>query len=382
MVHRIVVFAALGLSLSACWFGPEPEVPPCASCTRQVNEYEQHREAYQTLASQLLSKRSLYLSKQYSYPRAVGNAFFCFTFPGWDPVLHRVDGQSGARVDYQFSIGSGADGANFRASQTLVVTGRRMGDVVRYIAWDATKPATEVARLDVPSPRDEQRWWAYAVFENSVYLVTQEPGSAAHWLNRWQPGQAMEKLFTLESATGTQLGEFLDFDVEGDALMFIEGGRLWNLSLASRRASWMHNSTEISGSVDFRSDFILWEAADGLHSLNLITGLRENLSQVITSSTWRLNSDFVNLQRYDGDFTRWNEWIIYKASSGVFAFSLITHETRPVLLPLLDADIRVVYRYPVALSGGQLIVMGLESSSGSVGAEGPLYRVDLNDVLH
>lgn len=378
MVHRIAFIAALGLS--GCLLGPEPEVP-CAGCTPQVNEHETNRDEYQTLASQLLSKRSLYLSKAYSYPRAVGNAFFCFTFPGWDPVLHRVDGQSGARVDYQFSIGEGADGANFRASDTLVVTGRRVGDVVRYVAWDASKPNTQIARLDVPSPGDGQRWWAYAVFGSSVYLVTQEPGSSAHWLNRWQPGQALEKLFALESATGTQLGEFLDFDVEGDAVLFIEGGRLWKLSLSSRRAAWLRNSTEISGSVDFRGDFILWEAADGLHSLDLMSGLREDLSRVINSSSWQLNSDFVNLHRYEGDFTRWNNWVIYKASSGVFAFNLKTRETRPVLLPLLDADIRVVYRYPVALSGGQLIVTGLESSSGSVGADGPLYRVDLNDVL-
>lgn len=380
MVQRIAV-VALGLSLSACWPGPPTEVP-CPGCTPQVNEHEQHREEYQALASQLLARRSLFLSKQYSYPRAIGNAFFCFTFPGWDAVLHRVDGQSGARVDYQFSIGSGADGANFRASDTLVVTGLRTGDVVRYTAWDASKPATEVARLDVEAPRDEQRWWAYAVFASTVYLVTQEPGSAAHWLNRWQPGQQLEKLFTLESVTGTQLGEFLDFDVEGDALMFIEGGRLWKLSLADRAAAWLHNSTEISGSVDFRSDFILWEAADGLHSLNLITGLRENLSQAINANGWKLNDDFSNLQRYEGDFTRWNDWVVYKASSGIFAFNLRTHETRPVLLPLLDADVRVVYRYPVALRGGRLIVMGLESRTGSVGADGPLYRVELGEVLN
>ena len=340
MVQRFTVFlVALGLGLSACWLGPAEEMP-CAWCTTQPNETEQNREAYQALASQLLARRSLYLSKQYSYPRAVGNAFFCFTFPGWDAVLHRVDGQTGARVDYHFSIGSGSEGANFRASDSLIVTARQMGDVVRYTAWDASKTATEVAHLDVEAPRDERRWWAYAVFESDVYVVTQEPNSAGHWINRWRPGQAIEKLFTLESATGTQLGEFLDFDVEGVALVFIEGGRLWRLNLGTRVAQWLQNSTEISGSVDFRSDLVLWEAADGLYSLNLATGVRENVSELINANSWRLNSSFSNLQRYEGDFTRWNDWVIYKAASGIFGFHLRKHEARPIL-PAAHQDVRV-----------------------------------------
>jgi hypothetical protein len=54
----------------------------------------------------------------------------------------------------------------------------------------------------------------------------------------------------------------------------------------------------------------------------------------------------------------------------------------PVLLPPRDAATRVVYRYPVTLSDGTLLVVGLMSSDGAVGADGPTFKVALPALLH
>ena len=48
---------------------------------------------------------------------------------------------------------------------------------------------------------------------------------------------------------------------------------------------------------------------------------------------------------------------------------------------LVGGEVRIDYRYPVALDSGKLYVTGLESTSGAVGAEGPIYQVDLTSVL-
>ncbi len=56
----------------------------------------------------------------------------------------------------------------------------------------------------------------------------------------------------------------------------------------------------------------------------------------------------------------------------------------PVLLePAMGrvSTVRVTYGAPLVLGNGTLLVTGLESASGAVGVEGPVYRVDLADVL-
>ena len=84
-----------------------------------------------------------------------------------------------------------------------------------------------VAATSFPAPGSGVRWYAYAVDGADVYIVnTDTPGSTA--LLKWTPstGGMPTQITTLESA-GATVGEFLDFDVSGNTMIFIESGRIW-----------------------------------------------------------------------------------------------------------------------------------------------------------
>lgn len=336
---------------------------------------------YDELAARLDTNRKEFVSHRYSYQHAIGQQLFFLDFPGFDPRLHRFDAVTETRLDYAFSIGSG-DQFNYRASDTLVVTAQRDGDKVTYSAYDASRSSSLIAAVDLPAPGDEQRWWAYAVTGGSVYVVTMEPDGGGTWLNRWTPGGAVEKLFTLEQATGQPtLGLFLDFDVDGDLMLFIEGGRLWRMPISTGRATWTRNATEISGSVGFEEDRVIWEAPGGLYSYVVETHSLTKISEDIQRSTYQLNATYSRVHLYVNDFWRWGDWLVYGGSGGIFAYNLKTGTVAPVLLEPHDGPLRIVYRYPVVLTDGTMFVTGLESTSGSVGADGPIWRVDLREVL-
>ena len=68
----------------------------------------------------------------------------------------------------------------------------------------------------------------------------------------------------------------------------------------------------------------------------------------------------------------------------------MSDDITPVLLePRPDAPgqdpssqpLRIEYRYPQVTTDGTLYVTGLTSASGSVGADGPIYSVDLKPLL-
>jgi hypothetical protein len=98
-------------------------------------------------------------------------------------------------------------------------------------------------------------------------------------------------------------------------------------------------------------------------------------------SDYRLNESYDTAHRWSYDIARYGRWIVYIGGTGVFAYHLDEQRVVPVLLQPLDEDMRISYRYPVVLEDGTLYVTGLTSYSGSVGADGPVYRVDLNPSL-
>jgi hypothetical protein len=82
-----------------------------------------------------------------------------------------------------------------------------------------------------------------------------------------------------------------------------------------------------------------------------------------------------------GNFTRWRSWVVYTAAAGIYGYNLDTGAVAPVLLSPIAGDLRVEYRYPVAIDEGSCFVVGLESTNGAVGADGPVWQVGLPTVL-
>jgi hypothetical protein len=358
--------------MSGCFWYDEP--PPVDNDIPIDESAERDRRAYVELQRALDESRHEALGEQADELRAAGDVLFWLEFAGFDPTLHSHGAD--ATVDYGFGIGSGND-YNFRASEKAVATAEPNGEVVTYRLHARSAPNTLLGEQSWPSPTDEQKWWAYAVDGETLYVVTTGDHTELH---RYAPGGAPEVVADLDAA-GCEIGIFWDFGVDGDDMMFVESGRLWRFDIGSGQCTFMGNETEIAGTVDFRSDGALYEAYDGPFFYDAAAGRTVDLAAEIASSNFRLNPSFDSAHRWSYDVARWGRWFVYVGGSGVFAYHLDDGRVVPVLLEPIDEEVRISYRYPVVLESGMLYVTGLTSYSGSTGADGPVYRVDLNAVL-
>jgi hypothetical protein len=340
------------------------------------------------LARRLEANRTQVLDASASDLEGRGTRLYWMTHGGISPTLHSRDtgASSNASVDYQFGIGSGDD-ANVRVSSDMVVTAGRESSGIVYRAYDATMPNLAFGSATFPVPPDGQKWWAYAVHGLNAYVVA-PPADAQTGHTVWRfaaPGQPAS-LFTLEEV-GISPGVVLDVGVEGNTMVLVEGGRLWSIDLTSKRATALRNKMELAGAVSIEGDGIVWEEADGLRFFSRVTGETRDLSAEIASASYRLNETFASSHRFSAattqrNFTRSGDWIVYTASLGIFAYNLATRAIAPILLEIAQpGEARVSYRYPLALSDGRLFVVGLTSASGVVGADGPVYEVDLNAAV-
>ena len=107
-------------------------------------------------------------------------------------------------------------------------------DPVTFDAYDSSAANQLVDSTQLPAP-EGAKYDAYAVDGQIVYFVDQSTQGATT-LMRWTPGQdqAPTAVTTLES-DGVDVGEFEDFDVSGNTMVFVESGRIWSFDSTSRR---------------------------------------------------------------------------------------------------------------------------------------------------
>lgn len=368
MIRRTLLVATI--SLAACGgFGIKD--PGTTDPGDPLAQQKKDEEQYKSVTAQLETKRTQALSKKATEIASMKSQLFWLEFPTFDPTLHRLDDATGVKYNYGFSIGTGND-YNYRASDKLIVTALKNGDKNIFKTYRLDQQAAEIDEITVDGPKDEQKWWAYAADGADVYLVKTNP--AELW--KWTPGStgSLHKILDF-AAVGVQMGEFWDFAVDSGQMVFIESGRIWKLDLGAGKATWLQNKTEVQGTIWFDKDGILFTTATGPFYYKLATGEPLDVGAAINASTYKLNDTYKTAHLYYQDAALKGSTVYYIGNSGVFAFDLGTKAIRPVLLtPHLD-DLRVVYRYPTPLENGALYVVGLESTSGSVGADGPTWRV-------
>lgn len=365
----IVLVVVFGLSAASCFFGD-------GSGGSQTNQTEQDITEYITECQDLDENRSELLGEEATEVSSTGDIFFWLQFNGYDPTLHSMDGISSTRIDYGFSIGSGDD-YNYRASTAAVATAEPSGDQIVYRLYDASQSNQLLGEVGFESPQDEQKWWAYDVDGDSLYVVTtgEETG-----LFEYVPGGTATFVTSLESA-GCQVAEFWDFAVDGNTMVFVESGRIWRLDLGANEARWLGNQTEISGPVFFDDDWVMFVSAEGPFFFDSLTEELTDLGAAIEQNPYRINETFASAHLYLQDLARFEDYMIYIGNYGVFAYDLAADVVVPILLSPHSSEIRIDYRYPVVSESGQLAVTGLTSTSGAVGADGPIYSVDLSQVL-
>ncbi|MFT3769950.1 MAG: hypothetical protein QM820_31360 [Minicystis sp.] len=328
---------------------------------------EQDIAQYESLQAQLEQHRQVF-TKGASELAGIGTRLFWLEFPTFDPSVHSYDATTSQQVDYTFSIGDG-DKYNYRASEKLIVTAEPKGDAVILHAYDIGKSNKLVDDLELPAPGNGVRWWAYAPDQSDVYYVTTNDGTT---LWKWTPGKGQPKsLFNLED-TGAEIGEFWDFGVDGNTMIFIESGRIWSLDIAAQKSTWLGNKTEASSAYPDQ-DGVLFGTATGPFFYGYKNKTLIDVAHAIESSGFSLNTTFASAHLFNEDLARRQSLIGYIGKEGFFTYDLNANKVTPILLNARDNS--VVYRYPVILDDGSMFVQGLESTSGATGADGPVFRV-------
>ncbi|HUJ60208.1 MAG TPA: hypothetical protein VLX92_16995 [Kofleriaceae bacterium] len=343
------------------------------------NQAQKDVDQWNQLVAQYDARRTMFLGPDVAELAPVGDQVFWYDTTSYAYQLDRYDDTSHAQLAYTFPVGD-VDTANYRASQTTILTADPSSDPVVYHAYAADSAEAEIANITRPQPPDAQ-WDAYAIDGSTAYLVdASTPGQTT--LLRWQPGAGdPTPVTTLESA-GVQVGEFEDFDVSGNTMVFVESGRVWKLDLASNHATWLMNMTELSGAVEIDPDGIMFSTASGLVFYdNAQAALISVSDEIDANTTWQPNQTFATASSYDQDFARWGSYVIYIGQDGVFAYDMAHDAIAPIVLSPDRADLRIDYRYPVVLDDGTLYVTGLTSNDGAIGADGPTYAIDLATIL-
>jgi hypothetical protein len=338
---------------------------------------EKDVEQYRLLAAELGAHADLVLGEEADEITAYGTRAFWLEFPGYDPVLHSWNREGGDTLEYGFPIGGGGTW-NYRASDEAVATAIRQGDQVSYNLYDVSQPQVELGSFEVDAP-GSAGWWAYSVDGRIVYHVQDRDGMTQ--LHRWSPGAGVELLMTLETDAGIDVGEFWDFVVSGNEMLFIEGGRLWGLDLTTRQATPIGNPTEVR-SFSYDAEAIAFSSATGPFLYTWATGALVDLKAAIESSGYRMNTTFAKAHNYSqGPVAKYGSLVVYIGEAGVFRYDAAAGDVKPVLLNVADGNSTVYYRDPAVLDDGTLFVQALVSQSGSVGADGPIYRVSPSDWM-
>jgi hypothetical protein len=345
----------------------------CIASTAPDDPLEQQQadlDHWNHLSEELDARRSEFLGRHVQELAAVGTTLFWLDTTSFNPKLMRYDGQT--KLAFGFSIGDG-NSYNYRASTSLVVTAEPGSDNVMYKAYAATAANSSIATTTFPKPAGA-KWSPYAVDGGSVFVLD---GTT---LKKWLPGGAVTTVTTLESA-GIEAGELWDFGVSGTTMVLIESGRVWSIDLTANRATWLMNMTQAGGSVDFRPDGVLFDTATGLAFYDYAQKKLVDIKARIDANPFKVNNTFASAAKFNQDFARYKQWVLYIGQSGLFAYDMKADKITPVLLSPNRADLRVDYRYPVALDSGEMFVTGLTSTSGATGADGPTYRLDLRTIV-
>ncbi len=99
------------------------------------------------------------------------------------------------------------------------------------------------------------------------------------------------------------------------------------------------------------------------------------MTEKINANSFQINATFASAAKYYQDFARWGNYVLYVGNSGLFAYDMVHDTITPILLSPDSDTLRVDYRYPVVLANGTAFVTGLTSTDGSVGADGPTYKL-------
>lgn len=340
---------------------------------------------YEELQKTLEETREVFVKTAAQDFYAAGNTLYWVEVGSGNPFLRSFDDSSKTRTDYTFKVylsGVGApnpvDTINFHASSTMVASMNVPDGANTYAAG---APEQLLGKLPLPAPAFGQRWWAYSVSGNDLYVVVIDDNSGKHTLQKWTPGQASPTtILTLDDLIApNMIGEFHDFAVDGTTLIFDEGFRIWMADLSDTKAKWAQNDKQV-GSTNFYAGGAVYSQGAEFFRYDMATNSRENITDKIKAG-YSMNKTYAQIHYPDnnGSWCKYKNKIVYHGSYGIFAYDMNSEKVIPLLLDARDNS--VVYRNPTTVDTGTLFIKGLLSESGATGADGPTYSMDASNLL-
>ncbi|MDC0749374.1 hypothetical protein [Polyangium mundeleinium] len=360
-----------------------------AGCGADGGEKEQTQEEdlaeFEAMREELEGRRDVFIETPAQDFLATGNTLYWVEVNGANPRLRSFDDSKKQRTDYTFkpyltgvSSPNPVDNINFAASSTMVASMNELDGANTYAAGSPEMPR---GKLVLPAPAFGQKWWAYSVTGDDLYVTVINNDSGKFVLQKWTPGQAnpTDVLVLDDLIAPNVMGEFTNFAVNGTTLMFSEGGRLWLAELNDAKAKWVQNDKRVGG-ADFYSGGAVYSQDREFFRYDKATDTRENITGKIKAS-YTMNKTFAEAHHPGHDMTwcKFKDKIVYEGNFGLFAYDIENETTTPLLLDARDNS--VVYKYPVAVGTGTLFVKGLESQSGATGADGPMFSLAAANLL-
>jgi hypothetical protein len=369
-IMRPVATFALAFSLVGCTSSPDDQTQ------------EQDIAEYEALAAALDASRQVFDEAGGQDLVAAKGLLFWADLNAGNPVLRSYDIATSQRTAYNFSvvlpIGNGqvVDRMNFQVSERAIATMNAPDGARVYRAGNAEML---LGKLTLPAPPFGQKYWAYAMDGDQLYVAVQKPDDTRHTLQRWTPGaSAPTDLLVFDDAIAPNpLTEFINFTVAGDLVMFNDHGRVWIAHTTGGKATWIQNDEEITG-LAFDGQGAVYDQHGTFYRYDFATDTRVNLSDKLEANEFRINKTFANahLPSQGGvTFTLSGTRIIYVGNGGLFSYDHAADIVEPILLHP-RGDLRIDYIHPV-VAGAMIFVTGLQSTSGSVGSEGPFYSVPM-----
>lgn len=333
---------------------------------------------FEALRAELEGKREVFLEGPAQDFTAAGNTLFWVDAAAGNPLLKSYDAASKVTTNYTFKVylvgpssPNPIDNLNFAASTSMVVSMNELDGANSYAVGSEMQ---SLGKLVLPAPPFGQKWWAYSVDANNLYVMILDNADSKYHLKRWSPGDAdMTEVLILDDLIAPNvMGEFHNFAVSGTTLIFDEGNRIWLAELTDAKAKFAKNEKRV-GFADFEKTGAVYNEGSEFWRYDAATDTRENLSDKIRQNDYRINKTFEAGHHPVNDTTwaKYNSTIFYEANFGIFAYNIDSNTLEPMLLDARDNS--VVYKYPTVLANGTLFVKGLESSSGATGADGPTY---------
>jgi hypothetical protein len=336
---------------------------------------------YEDLQKSLEATRDVFLKTAAQDFYAAENTLYWVEVGSGNPYLRSFDDAQKKRTDYTFKVylsGNPVDTINFHASSTMIASMNVFDGANTYAAGASEQL---LGKLTLPAPPSGQRWWAYSVNGNDLFVVVNDAVSGKYVLQKWTPGQAdPTNILTLDDLIApNMIGEFLDFAIDGTTLIFDEGGRIWMADLGDAKAKWAQNDKEV-GSANFYSGGAVYSQGEEFFRYDMASNSRENITDKMKAG-YSMNKTYTHVHYPDanGSWCKYKNKIVYHGSDGIFAYDMNSEKVIPLLLDARDNS--VVYRNPTTVDTGTLFVKGLLSQSGAIGADGPTYSIDASNLL-